>query len=76
MHAFADSSSDVNLSSAGGDAVTTAFGTNVNGVVHYRISREMDGFIDPRSFDLLWAYHSLGPNAVELGREPFQKCGH
>ena len=36
----------------------------------------MDGFIDPRSFDLLWADHSLGANAVELDRKHFQKRGH
>ena len=48
----------------------------MNGVIHSRISREMDGFIDSRSFDLLWADHSLGSNAVELGCELFQKRGH
>ena len=47
----------------------------MNGVVHSRISREMDGFIDSRSFDVLLA-DRLGPNGVELGRELFKKRGH
>ena len=69
-------SSEINLSAFGCDAVATAFGANVNGTVHCRISGAMGGFVDHLIIRLSWLDQGFGSHAVQLSCEHLQKCCH